>query len=126
MKYIEGGVCAAKGFLAAARHCGVKSKNTDKKDVAIIYSDTECAAAAVYTKNAVKAAPLYITKEHLKDGRARAILANRGNANACAPMGEENALKCCEAAAKALDVSTDSVLVASTLTPFLRSHSVAP
>ncbi len=114
MKYIEGGVCAAKGFLAAARHCGVKSKNTDKKDVAIIYSETECAAAAVYTKNAVKAAPLYITKEHLKDGRARAILANSGNANACAPMGEENALKCCEAAAKALGVSTDSVLVAST------------
>ena len=114
MKFIDGGVCAAKGFLAAARHCGVKSKNAEKKDVALICSETDCAAAAVYTKNAVKAAPLYITREHLKDGRARAILANSGNANACAPMGEENALKCCEAAAKALGVSTENVLVAST------------
>ena len=114
MKFIDGGVCAAKGFLAAARHCGVKSKNAEKKDVALIYSETDCAAAAVYTKNAVKAAPLHITREHLKDGRARAILANSGNANACAPMGEENALKCCEAAAKALGVSTENVLVAST------------
>jgi len=114
MKYIDGGVCAAKGFLAAAMHCGVKSKNTEKKDVALICSETECAAAAVYTKNAVKAAPLHITREHLKNGRARAILANSGNANACAPMGEENAEKCCAAAAEALGVSVEDVLVAST------------
>jgi len=114
MKYIDGGVCAAEGFLAAARHCGVKTKNTDKKDVAIIYSECDCSAAAVYTKNVVKAAPLHITRAHLADGKARAVLVNSGNANACAPMGEENAEKCCAAAAAALGVNAEDIAVAST------------
>ena len=114
MNYIEGGVCAAKGFRASAIHVGIKTSNTDKKDLALIVADCECAAEAVYTKNAVKAAPLYITQEHLRTGRARAILVNSGNANACAPDGEENAARSCRAAAAALGVSADDIIVAST------------
>ncbi len=111
---ISGGVCAAKGFTAAGMHCGVKSRNQDKKDVALVFSEKECTAAAVYTKNIVKAAPLHITKAHLKDGRARAIVVNSGNANACAPKGEENARRMCTAAAAALGILPEDVIVAST------------
>jgi len=114
MKHIEGGVCAAKGFTAAGLHCGVKTKNTEKKDVALIVSECDCSAAAVFTKNVVKAAPLHITKKHLADGKARAIIANSGNANACAPHGEENAELTCKAVADALGISSDDVVVAST------------
>ena len=114
MKWIEGGVCAAKGFTASGVHAGVKTKNPEKKDLALIVSDCDCAAAAVYTKNVVKAAPLIVTKKHLENGRARAIIANSGNANACAPYGEENAGKMCAAAANALGIAPDDVLVAST------------
>ena len=71
MQTIDGGVCAATGFKAAGIHCGVKTKNVNKKDVALIVSETDCTAAAVYTKNIVKAAPLHVTKAHLSDGRAR-------------------------------------------------------
>ena len=70
MKQIPGGVTAPKGFRAWGVHCGVKSKKADKKDLALILSDQECAAAAVYTMNRVKAAPLYVTMEHLEDGTA--------------------------------------------------------
>ena len=91
MNFIPGGVCAAQGFKAAGVHMGVKTRNTEKKDVALIVSDVECAAAAVFTKNAVKAAPIHVDKEQLKNGKARAIIVNSGNANACAPQGEENA-----------------------------------
>ena len=114
MKYIDGGVCAATGFTAAGIHCGVKTKNVNKKDVALIVSDTDCTAAAVYTKNIVKAAPLHVTKEHLSDGHARAVLVNSGNANACAPHGEEYAVRCCDAVGSALGIPADDVIVAST------------
>ena len=114
MKWIEGGVCAARGFSAAGMHCGVKSRNQDKKDVALIVSETGCSAAAVYTKNVVKAAPLLITREHLENGRAQAVIANSGIANACAPNGEKHAVRMCELAAKTLGLKTDDVLVAST------------
>ncbi len=114
MEFIKGGVCAAKGFSAAGAHCGVKSKNPDKKDVALIVSEKECSAAAVYTKNIVKAAPLLITKEHLSDGKARAVIANSGIANACAPNGEKHAETMCSAAAKALGIEAKDVVVAST------------
>ena len=70
MKQIPGGVTAPKGFRAWGVHCGVKSKKADKKDLALILSDQECAAAAVYTMNRVKAAPLYLTMEHLEDRTA--------------------------------------------------------
>ena len=114
MTFIEGGVCAALGFRAAGIHVGVKTSNLNKKDLALIVSDAPCAAAAVYTKNAVKAAPLKVTREHLADGRAQAILVNSGNANACAPDGEENARRSCRAAAKALGIGERDVIVAST------------
>ena len=114
MKYIEGGVCAAKGFRASGTHVGVKTNNTDKKDLALIVADCECTAAAVYTKNVVKAAPILITKEHLADGHARIVLANSGNANACAPNGEENARRMCGAVAAELGLKECDVIVGST------------
>ena len=114
LKQITGGVCAAQGFRAAGLHVGVKTHNVNKKDVALIVSDTDCAAAAVFTKNVVKAAPIHVTKAHLADGRARAVIANSGNANACAPGGEENARRMCEAAAAVIGCRAEDVLVAST------------
>jgi len=114
MKFIEGGVCAAKGFKAAGLHVGVKTKNKDKKDLALIVADCECTAAAVYTKNLVKAAPLHVTKVNLENGRARIVFANSGNANACAPLGEENARRMCNAIASELGMCENDVLVAST------------
>jgi len=114
MKFIEGGVCAAKGFKASGLHVGVKTKNKDKKDLALIVADRDCTAAAVYTKNVVKAAPLHITKDNLQNGKARIVFANSGNANACAPDGEENALRMCKAVAAELGMNETDVLVAST------------
>ena len=114
LKFIDGGVCAAQGFQAAGIHVGVKTHANWKKDVALIVSDVDCAASAVFTKNVVKAAPIHVDKKHLADGRARAIIANSGNANACAPHGEENAEKMCAAAAKAIGCKAEDVLVSST------------
>ena len=114
LKFIDGGVCAAQGFKAAGIHVGVKTHANWKKDVALIVSDVDCAASAVFTKNVVKAAPIHVDKTHLADGKARAIIANSGNANACAPHGEENAIKMCQAAAKAIGCKPEDVLVSST------------
>ena len=113
MKIIEGGVCAAKGFKAGSVRCGVKESRTND-DTAIIFSECECTAAATYTMNRVKAAPLYVTMEHLENGVARAIVANAGNANACAPDGMENARRMAKAAAQLLGVAETDVAVAST------------
>ena len=114
MKFIPGGICAAEGFKAAGIHVGVKTHSLDKKDVALIVSEKECSAAAVFTKNVVKAAPIHVDMKHLLNGKARAIIANSGNANACAPKGEENAVKMCAAAAKAIGCDLEDVLVSST------------
>ena len=114
MKEIAGGVCAAKGFRAAGIHVGVKTHNVQKKDVALIVSDVMCAAAGVFTTNVVKAAPVLVSRAHLADGKAKAIVCNSGNANACAPQGEENAERMCDAAAKAIGCASGDVLVAST------------
>ena len=111
---ISGGVCAAQGFRAAGLHVGVKTHATWKKDVALIVSDVPCRAAAMFTKNVVKAAPIHVTMDHLAKGSIRAIIANSGNANACAPHGEENAGKMCAAAAKAIGCAPEDVLVSST------------
>ncbi len=111
---VPGGVCAALGFRAAGLHVGVKTHAKWKKDVALIVSDAPCAAAALFTKNVVKAAPIQVTKAHLAAGWVRAIIANSGNANACAPLGEENAGRMCAAAAKAIGCAPEEVLVAST------------
>ena len=114
MKEISGGVCAAQGFRAAGIHVGVKTHNINKKDLTLIVSDVNCAAAAVFTTNVVKAAPIHVTKAHMTDGRARAVIANSGNANACAPQGEENAQRMCAAAAAAIGCKAEDVLVCST------------
>jgi len=115
LKEISGGVCAAQGFKAAGVHCGIKAgSNPEKNDLAMILSEKECTAAATYTLNRVKAAPLYITMEHLEDGNAWGVIANSGNANACCPMSHENAKAMCEAAAKATGLTADDFVVAST------------
>lgn len=113
MKGIVGGITAAKGYKTGAVHSGIRASQS-KKDLAVIVSEVPCQAAAVYTSNIVKAAPLHITREHLGDGTAQAIVINSGNANACAPRGEENALREAQAAAKLLGLKTEDVLVAST------------
>ena len=95
MKYIDGGVCSAKGFRAGGMNCGIKAGST-KKDLAMIVSDTMCSAAAVYTTNKVKGAPLAVTREHLINGTAQAVICNSGNANTCAPNGVGIAEKTCE------------------------------
>lgn len=115
MKLISGGVTAAKGFRAAGVHAGVKAGSSpDKNDLAMILCDTEAAAAGVYTMNRVKAAPIYVTMEHLENGTARGVVANSGNANACAPLGHENAVKMCEAAASATGLRPEDFIVCST------------
>ena len=114
VSWIDGGVCAAQGFRAAGLHVGVKTHNVNKKDVALIVSDSDCAAAAVFTTNVVKAAPIHVTKAHLANGRARAVVANSGNANACAPLAEADAERLCAAAAKAIGCGAEDVLVCST------------
>lgn len=112
-KKTAGNVCAPKGFTAAGVHCGIR-KNRDKLDLALILAECDCSAAAVYTTNRVKAAPIYVTMETLENGCARAIICNSGNANACAPNGLENARRMREAAAKALGIPSGDVIVSST------------
>ena len=109
---IEGGVCAAKGFKANGLHCGIR-KN-DKKDLALIVSDVPCAAAAVYTTNLVKGAPLIVNREHLANGTARAVICNSGIANTCCPDGLDTARQMAALAGEALGISAQDVLVGST------------
>lgn len=111
--FIGGGVTAARGFSAAGIHCGIR-KNRSKKDLALIFSDRPAAAAAVYTRNLVKGAPLTVTKRHLENGTARAIVCNSGIANTCAADGIETAEEMCRLAAEALGVDVMDVLPAST------------
>ncbi len=113
MNIIEGGICAAKGFTASGVHCGVR-KNKTKKDIALIYSEKQASAAAVYTTNLVKGAPLLVTKKHLVDGKAQAVICNSGNANTCNANGIEIAEKMSELCASELGIKADDVVVAST------------
>ena len=115
IKEITGGVCAAQGFKASGIHCGVKEGSSpSKNDLALILSDKECAAAGVYTMNRVKAAPIYVTMDHLEDGTAWGVVANSGNANACCPMSHENAEAMCTFAAKATGREAADFVVCST------------
>lgn len=111
--FIEGGVTAAKGFQAAGVHCGIR-KNRAKKDLGLIVSDRPASAAAVYTRNLVKGAPLTVTQAHIADGRARAIVCNSGIANTCAFDGIEKAETMCALTAEALGIDAADVVVAST------------
>ncbi len=113
MKLITGGVCAAKGFTAGGIHCGIR-KNHTKKDLAMVLSSVPASAAAVYTTNLVKGAPLTVTKEHLANGKARAVICNSGNANTCNADGIEIAETMCAETAKALGIEASDVIVAST------------
>ncbi|MDE5758908.1 MAG: bifunctional glutamate N-acetyltransferase/amino-acid acetyltransferase ArgJ [Allobaculum sp.] len=113
MKEVQSGITAAQGFLTGAVHCGIRN-NPTKKELALIYSSTPCSAAAVYTSNQVKAAPLYLNMKQLANGKAQAISINSGNANACAINDEKNALKQAQVAAQKLGLDVEDVLVAST------------
>ncbi|HHV16646.1 MAG TPA: bifunctional glutamate N-acetyltransferase/amino-acid acetyltransferase ArgJ [Gelria sp.] len=113
MKIIEGGVTAPQGFLAQGVAAEIKKK--DKKDVAIICSNKLCNAAAVYTTNRVRAACVELTREHLQDGKAQAVIVNSGNANACTGQrGTADARRTTELAAELLNIKAEDVLVAST------------
>ena len=113
MKVIEGGVCAAKGFSANGVHCGIR-KNHTKKDLSLIFSSVPGSAAAVYTTNLVKGAPLTVTKKHLANGVAQAVICNSGNANTCNANGIEIAEEMSALAAKALGITPEDMIVAST------------
>lgn len=113
MKIIEGGVCAAKGFKASGIHCGIR-KNKAKKDLALIVCDKLCSAAAVYTTNLVKGAPVYVTKNNISDGYAQAVICNSGNANTCNANGKEVAEEMCALVNKYTGIKTSDVIVAST------------
>ena len=126
MTIVQGGVCAPRGFSAAGIRCGVKRSaategqgselpnQSGKKDLAMVLSEKACTAAAVFTTNRVKAAPIAVCKEHLKTGLIYGIIANSGNANACASQGIENAQKMCDEAARCTGHQAEEFLVAST------------
>ena len=113
MEFVKGGVTAPHGFLAGGIHCGIR-KNKTKKDLALIFSRVPAKAAAVYTTNLVKGAPLTVTKEHLKNGIAQAIICNSGNANTCNANGIEVAEEMSRLVGSAMNLSPKDVVVAST------------
>ena len=112
-KFIDGGVCAATGFTASGINAYIKPNST-KNDMALIYCDTKCTAAALYTQNKVQGAPITVTKQHLSDHIAQAVIVNSGNANTCNPNGIEIAEQACALTAKALNIPVEDVIVAST------------
>ncbi|MGN0569998.1 MAG: bifunctional glutamate N-acetyltransferase/amino-acid acetyltransferase ArgJ [Candidatus Fimenecus sp.] len=109
----NGGVTSPKGFKANGIHCGIR-KNKDKKDLMLILSETECDAAAVYTKNLVYGAPITVTRKNLENGKARAVICNSGIANTCNADGVEKAQAMCDLAAEYTGVSPSDVIVGST------------
>ena len=113
MKIIDGGVCAPKGFKASGIYCGIR-KNRTKKDLALIYSQVPATTSAVYTTNLVKGAPLIVTKNHIENGIAQAVICNSGNANTCNSNGIEIAEQMSELIAKPLNINANDVVVAST------------
>ena len=113
MKMISGGICAAKGFKANGVHCGIRHNRT-KRDLALIVSDVVANAAAVYTTNLVKGAPLLVTQAHLANGKAQAVICNSGNANTCNADGIEIAEAMCRLVADSANINAEDVVVAST------------
>lgn len=113
-EFVNGGVCAAEGFTAGGVIAGIKAGNTTKRDLAMIYCAERCKTAALFTSNKVKGAPIIVSKEHLKDGYAQAVIVNSGNANTCNPDGIEIAEEMCNLTAEALDIDPNDVLVGST------------
>ncbi|MBO5746272.1 MAG: bifunctional glutamate N-acetyltransferase/amino-acid acetyltransferase ArgJ [Clostridia bacterium] len=113
MEKVNGGICAASGFKAAGIHCGIR-KNKTKRDLALIMSDVRAAAAATYTTNLVKGAPITVTKKNIADGFAQGVICNSGNANTCNANGIEIAEAMCELCEKHTDVKSGDIIVAST------------
>lgn len=113
-KFIDGTVTSPLGFTAQGVCASIKPSNTTKRDLALIYCEKPCTAAAVYTKNLVKSSTIQVTKKHLENGVAQAVIVNSGNANTCNADGVEVAEKMCEIAAETLSVNPDDVIVAST------------
>lgn len=118
IKFIDGGVCATKGFKANGIQCGLAhagaSVTRKKNDIALILADNMCTAAAVYTTNKVKGAPIQVTKEHLQNGKAKAVIVNSVNANTCNSDGVAKAEKMCSLVAEELGIDENDVIVAST------------
>jgi len=112
-KYVDGGVCSAKGFKANGIFCGL-GKNPNKNDLGMIFSEKKCPSAAVYTQNKVKGAPIIVTQKNLADGYAQAVIVNSKNANTCNADGEEKAQAMCDLTAKELRINASDVIVAST------------
>lgn len=109
---INGGVTAPRGFKAVGVRCGIKKQGLD---LALIYSESECSAAAVFTTNVFKAAPVLLDMERLRTGKARAVVVNSGNANACTgAQGIIDAQRTAEIAGEALGIPAERVFVAST------------
>ena len=113
MKKIQGGVCAPLGYKANGVHCGIR-KNKTKRDLSLIVSDVRAATACVYTQNLVKGAPIAVTKRHVADGYAQAIVCNSGNANTCNADGEQIAEGMCDLVSRYACIASDDVIVAST------------
>ena len=113
-EFTDGGVCAAQGFKASGVIAGIKAGNTTKRDLALISCDVRCKAAALFTTNKVKGAPIIVSREHLEDGFAQAVIVNSGNANTCNANGVEIAEQMCALAAEGLGISPEDVLVGST------------
>lgn len=112
---IKGGVCAAAGFQASAGHARIKLANTDRDDIALIAGDALCVAAATFTTNKVKAAPVLVSADHLRKAGCRAVILNSGNANACTgEPGIFDARTMAAATAEALQVLPEQILVCST------------
>lgn len=113
MNFKDGGVCAAKGFKASGVHCGIR-KNKTKKDLSLIVSDKRASAAAVYTTNLVKGAPIAVTKKHIENGYAKAVICNSGIANTCNADGVEVAEQMCALVEEYAGIDKNDVVVAST------------
>lgn len=113
IKFVDGSVTAPKGFVASGVHCGIR-KNKNKRDLALIYCEKPCAAAAIYTTNLVKSAPILVTRANLENGTAQAVICNSGNANTCNSDGVAVAEKTCALVAKALNIDEKDVIVGST------------
>lgn len=110
---VDGGVTAARGFLGAGLHCGVKAAGIF--DLGVVLSQRPATAAGVFTRNRVAAAPVDICRAHLRDGRARAVIANSGNANACTgEQGRADARRMAAATAARFGLEPADVLVVST------------
>ncbi len=112
--FIDGGICAAEGFKASGVIAGIKASNKTKRDLALIYCTEKCTAAALYTTNKVKGAPIIVTKKHLENNCAQAVIVNSGNANTCNENGIEIAEQMCSLAADALNINVNDILVGST------------